>query len=334
MRRLAAYSAYGDLTTRATTELAERISVARADGGRVRVLHERRRRVDRDRRQDGPALLEPARRARAHDRHLAGAGLPRPRRLRHEHRRHGRLQGRRRAARRRHRSASPGTTPRRSRTRSTRSAPTASRRSSASRSSVRAVSCSRPTGYLQAVREICRERDVLFLADEVICGFGRVGDWFASSRFGLEPDLVTFAKAVTSGYVPLGGVIVGAARCGTPFWAEGVGPWRHGYTYSGHAVATAAAHANLDIIEREGLVARALELETELADGARAARRARARHRGARRARRRRRACRSIPPLLAEDPGAHRPRRPRRPGGTACSRACSSAAACRSPPRS
>jgi adenosylmethionine-8-amino-7-oxononanoate aminotransferase len=120
-----------------------------------------------------------------------------------------------------------------------------------------------PEGYLRAVREICRERDVLFLADEVICGFGRVGDWFASTRFGLEPDLVTFAKAVTSGYVPLGGVIV-APHVRNAFWAEGVGPWRHGYTYSGHAVATAAAHANLDIIEREGLVARALELETEL----------------------------------------------------------------------
>ncbi len=121
-----------------------------------------------------------------------------------------------------------------------------------------------PEGYLQAVREICRARDVLFLADEVICGFGRFGDWFASSRFGLEPDLVTFAKAVTSGYVPLGGVIV-APHVRNAFWAEGVGPWRHGYTYSGHAVATAAAHPNLDILEEEGLLERALELETELA---------------------------------------------------------------------
>jgi adenosylmethionine-8-amino-7-oxononanoate aminotransferase len=121
-----------------------------------------------------------------------------------------------------------------------------------------------PEGYLRAVREICRDRDVLFLADEVICGFGRFGDWFASGRFGLEPDLVTFAKAVTSGYVPLGGVIV-APHVRNAFWAEGVGPWRHGYTYSGHAVATAAAHPNLDILEEEGLLARALELESELA---------------------------------------------------------------------
>ncbi|MGL6280437.1 MAG: aspartate aminotransferase family protein [Gaiella sp.] len=120
-----------------------------------------------------------------------------------------------------------------------------------------------PEGYLAEVREICRARDVLFLADEVICGFGRVGDWFASSRFGLDPDLVTFAKAVTSGYVPLGGVIV-APRLRDAFWREGVGPWRHGYTYSGHAVATAAAHPNLDLIEEEGLIDRARALESEL----------------------------------------------------------------------
>jgi putrescine aminotransferase len=121
-----------------------------------------------------------------------------------------------------------------------------------------------PEGYLGAVREICRDRGILFLADEVICGFGRIGDWFASTRFELEPDLVTFAKAVTSGYVPLGGVIV-APHVRNAFWAEGVGPWRHGYTYSGHAVATAAAHPNLDIIEEEGLLGRARELESDLA---------------------------------------------------------------------
>lgn len=121
-----------------------------------------------------------------------------------------------------------------------------------------------PPGYLEAARRVCREREVLFVADEVICGFGRVGAWFASTRFGLEPDLVTFAKGVTSGYVPLGGVIVGP-RVREPFWAEGAGVWRHGYTYSGHATATAAAHANLDLIEAESLPARALGLEQELA---------------------------------------------------------------------
>ena len=66
-----------------------------------------------------------------------------------------------------------------------------------------------PDGYLQAVQAICRAHGVLFVVDEVICGYGRVGDWFASSRVGLEPDAITFAKGITSGYVPLGGVIVG-----------------------------------------------------------------------------------------------------------------------------
>jgi adenosylmethionine-8-amino-7-oxononanoate aminotransferase len=122
-----------------------------------------------------------------------------------------------------------------------------------------------PPGYLEAARQACRERDVLFVADEVICGFGRVGDWFASTRFGLAPDLVTFAKGVTSGYLPLGGVIVGA-HVREPFWAEDAGVWRHGYTYSGHATAAAAAHANLDVMERESLPERARALETELAE--------------------------------------------------------------------
>jgi putrescine aminotransferase len=121
-----------------------------------------------------------------------------------------------------------------------------------------------PEGYLQAVQEICRRHGVLFVVDEVICGYGRVGDWFASNRIGLEPDAITFAKGITSGYVPLGGVVVGQ-RLQEPFWSEAVaGVWRHGYTYSGHASAAAAAHANLDIIEREGLVARGLELERDL----------------------------------------------------------------------
>jgi len=121
-----------------------------------------------------------------------------------------------------------------------------------------------PDGYLLAVQEICRRHGVLFVVDEVICGYGRVGDWFASNRVGLEPDAITFAKGITSGYVPLGGVVVGR-RLQEPFWNEAEpGIWRHGYTYSGHASAAAAAHANLDIIEREGLVARGLELERDL----------------------------------------------------------------------
>jgi putrescine aminotransferase len=126
-----------------------------------------------------------------------------------------------------------------------------------------------PEGYLAEARRICREADVLFVADEVICGYGRVGAWFASTRFDLDPDLLVFAKGITSGYVPLGGVIV-SPLVSDPFWKTGDGGvWRHGYTYSGHAVATAAAHANLDIIERESLVERVRSLEGELADALR-----------------------------------------------------------------
>jgi adenosylmethionine-8-amino-7-oxononanoate aminotransferase len=121
-----------------------------------------------------------------------------------------------------------------------------------------------PGGYLEEARRICRERDVLFVADEVITGFGRCGQWFASGRFGLEPDLLTCAKGITSGYVPLGAVIV-APHVAEPFFQTGK-MWRHGYTYSGHATACAAALANLDIVEREGLVERAAALEQELAD--------------------------------------------------------------------
>jgi adenosylmethionine-8-amino-7-oxononanoate aminotransferase len=122
-----------------------------------------------------------------------------------------------------------------------------------------------PEGYLEEVRAICRETGVLFVADEVITGFGRTGDWFASSRFALGPDIVTCAKGITSGYLPMGAVIA-APWVAEPFWREGSGMWRHGYTYSGHATAAASALANLDIMERESLPKRALELEGDLAD--------------------------------------------------------------------
>lgn len=122
-----------------------------------------------------------------------------------------------------------------------------------------------PDGYLASAREISRETGVLFVADEVITGFGRCGDWFASTRFGLEPDVVTCAKGITSGYLPMGAVLA-APWVAEPFWEPGAGMWRHGYTYSGHATVAAAALENLDILEREGLCARALELEAGLAD--------------------------------------------------------------------
>ena len=121
-----------------------------------------------------------------------------------------------------------------------------------------------PDGYLAAARAVCREAGALFVADEVITGFGRCGSWFASGRWELEPDILTCAKGITSGYLPMGATIA-APWVAEPFWAEGAGPWRHGYTYSGHAAASAAALANLDILEREGLCERARELETDLA---------------------------------------------------------------------
>ena len=122
-----------------------------------------------------------------------------------------------------------------------------------------------PEGYLAGVREICRRHDVLFVADEVITGFGRAGAWFASERFGLDPDLMTTAKGLSSGYAPIGAVIVGE-RVAEPFWRAGSGEvFRHGYTYSGHPTSCAVALANLDLIERERLVPRVAELEPVLA---------------------------------------------------------------------
>ena len=122
-----------------------------------------------------------------------------------------------------------------------------------------------PPGYLEQVREICRRHDVLFVADEVITGFGRVGHWFASTRFDLDPDLITTAKGLSSGYLPIGAVIC-SARVAEPFWRTGSAEvFRHGYTYSGHPAAAAVALANLDIIEREQLIARVAALEPVLA---------------------------------------------------------------------
>jgi adenosylmethionine-8-amino-7-oxononanoate aminotransferase len=116
--------------------------------------------------------------------------------------------------------------------------------------------------YWRDISALCKQYDVLLVADEVITGFGRTGEWWATQRYGIQPDMVTFAKGVTSGYMPLGGVLVGE-RVRAPFWDEPVAGavFRHGYTYSGHSGAAAAAIANLDIIEREGLVQRVRELE-------------------------------------------------------------------------
>jgi adenosylmethionine-8-amino-7-oxononanoate aminotransferase len=121
-------------------------------------------------------------------------------------------------------------------------------------------------GYWDRVQELCREHDVLLIADEVICGFGRLGTWFGSHRFGITPDMVTCAKGITSGYLPLGAVIA-SARVQEPFWSSPGGPmFRHGYTYSGHPSVCAAGLANLDVLEREGLLERVSRLESVLHD--------------------------------------------------------------------
>ncbi len=108
-----------------------------------------------------------------------------------------------------------------------------------------------PPGYLQRVREICDEYDVLFVADEVICSFGRIGEMFATTRFGVAPDIITTAKGLTSGYAPLGAMLA-SARLFEPF-KTGTNYFAHGYTFGGHPVSAAVAMANLDIFEREGL---------------------------------------------------------------------------------
>ena len=119
-------------------------------------------------------------------------------------------------------------------------------------------------GYLKAVEQICRENEILFVVDEVITGFGRTGAMFASQRFDIEPDIMLAAKGITSGYMPLGAAIV-SEHVWDPFWADGSELiLRHGITYSGHASACAAAHANLDILDREQLVDRVRSLETVL----------------------------------------------------------------------
>jgi adenosylmethionine-8-amino-7-oxononanoate aminotransferase len=119
-------------------------------------------------------------------------------------------------------------------------------------------------GYIEGLASICERTGVLLVADSVICGFGRLGTWFGIERWGVEPAMIVFAKGVTSGYLPLGGVVV-SERLAEPFWRTPGGPvFRHGPTYSGHATCCAAALANIALLEREGLVVRARELEGPL----------------------------------------------------------------------
>ena len=124
-----------------------------------------------------------------------------------------------------------------------------------------------PQGYLQKIREICTKHGILLIFDEVITGFGRLGANFAAQRFGVTPDMITFAKAITNGVIPMGGVIVREDIYNTIMnqgGQEQVIEFFHGYTYSGHPMPTAAAHAVLDIFEEDDIVKRASALEPVL----------------------------------------------------------------------
>jgi putrescine---pyruvate transaminase len=121
-------------------------------------------------------------------------------------------------------------------------------------------------GYLEGLRRLCDEHGAYLCLDEVICGFGRLGGWWGAERYGIRPDLVTFAKGVTSGYLPLGGVLVGPA-VREPLEADATFVLRHGHTYSGHPTACVAATANLRILEDEGLLGRASAIGDRLGGG-------------------------------------------------------------------
>lgn len=110
-----------------------------------------------------------------------------------------------------------------------------------------------PEGYFEEVRKICDENDILMISDEVICGFGRTGTNFGMENFGIVPDIITMAKGVTSGYAPLGGMVI-SERLHKEMYEKTEGNFWHGYTYSGHPTAAAVALKNLEIIKEEKLI--------------------------------------------------------------------------------
>lgn len=124
-----------------------------------------------------------------------------------------------------------------------------------------------PDDYFPALRAICDQYDVLLIADEVITGFGRTGEWFALNRYGIQPDILSFAKGVTSGYQPLGGIQISTAIHEAIMNAPGHQKWMHAYTYSGHPTCCAVALANLDILEQEKLVENAAARGSQLLSG-------------------------------------------------------------------
>ena len=126
-----------------------------------------------------------------------------------------------------------------------------------------------PDDYWPRIRQICDRHDVLLISDEVMNGFGRNADWFALTRYGVQPDMITFAKALTSGYLPLGGLGLSDDIAAAIQQGQGPQAWTHSYTYSAHPTACAVALANLDIIEREDLIARAAQQGERLLAGLR-----------------------------------------------------------------
>ena len=126
-----------------------------------------------------------------------------------------------------------------------------------------------PSGYLEGLRRLCDDNGALLVFDEVITGFGRTGNWFATDTYGVKPDIITFAKGVTSGYQPLGGVLLSRTVCDV-LESDPDFTFMHGYTYSGHPAASAAAIANINIIEDEGLVQRAEVIGDRLSGGLKA----------------------------------------------------------------
>jgi adenosylmethionine-8-amino-7-oxononanoate aminotransferase len=116
-----------------------------------------------------------------------------------------------------------------------------------------------PEGYFQRVREICDQYGVLFISDEVICSWGRLGEWFGAQRYDYQPDIITTAKGITSAYAPMGAVIA-SDRLMEPF-LEGSSSFAHGFTFGGHPIAAAVAMANIDVFEQEGILENVRENE-------------------------------------------------------------------------
>jgi putrescine---pyruvate transaminase len=124
-----------------------------------------------------------------------------------------------------------------------------------------------PDDYFPLVRRICAKHDILFIADEVITGFGRTGEWFALTHWGVQPDILVFAKGITSGSLPLGGIMVSRQVLDAMLTAPYGDRWMHAYTYSGHPTCCAVGLRNLEILEKEGLVERARTMGQRLLVG-------------------------------------------------------------------